>query len=131
MIRLPLPAVFALVVVAAATAVVTLTFKHSTYEIDAANMPVGGTLWIHLNYIPGHITLRGFKNSTFTAEYTVCVFADAYMNATFSSRGVIYAMIPTLHPCFHHLADGDYIRLTVLQMLTKNANSTILVVRTR
>ena len=133
MMRLPLPAVFAaLVVVAAATVLVTLSFKQSTYTINATDFAVGEGRWIYLSYIPQHITLIGFKNSTFTAEYRICIYADAVWNATGSRYGVVYTYLPVAESqCFLPVVDGDFIQITVRQMLTKYTNSTIFVQRTR
>jgi len=131
MMRLPLPAVFAaLVVVAAATVLVTLSFKQSTYTINATAFNVGEGRWISLSYIPQHITLIGFKNATFTAEYRICIYADAVWNATGSRYGVVYIYMPVAaSQCFSPMVDGDFIQLTIRQMLTKYTNSTIFVQR--
>ena len=133
MMRLPFPVVLAaLVVVAAGTVLVTLSFKQAKYTINATGYAVGEGRWIYLSYIPQHITLVGFKNSTFTAEYRICIYADAYMNATYTMRGVVYVRMPNAaSQCFSPLIDGDYIKITVLQMLTKYTNSTIFVQRTK
>jgi len=133
MSRLPISALIAaLVVVAAGSVIVTTTFKSSSYVINATALAVGQSVWINLNYIPQHITLVGFKNDTFTAEYRICIYADAVWNATGSLYGVVYRFLPVAESqCFSPVVDGDFIQITVRQMLTKYTNSTIFVQRTK
>jgi len=129
MSRLPISALIAaLVVVAAGSVIVTTTFKSSSYVINATSLAVGQSVWINLNYIPQQITILGAVNAT----YSVCVYANATMKATYTVAGVRYFMLPGANwLCFDGLVNNDWIHVDVLQMFTSKTNSTIYVGRTK
>jgi len=75
MMRIPLPAVLAALVVAAAgSVVVTAIFKGGEYVINAGGLAVGQNTTVTLGFIPHKIKI--LSNIT-GAAYTVYVYADA------------------------------------------------------
>jgi len=129
MSRLPISALIAaLVVVAAGSVIVTTTFKQSSYVINATAFSAGQYAWINLNFIPQQITLLGAVDAT----YSICVYANATMSASYTVSGAQYSVLPGANwLCFDGLVNNDWIHINVLQMFTSRTNSTIYVVRTK
>jgi len=84
MMRLPIPAILAaLVVVAAGSVLVSVYFSSSEYMLDVSGLGVGQNKTVELAYIPHRIKL--FSN--ITASYNVYVYADAFF---VDSNGAVY-----------------------------------------
>ena len=84
MMRLPLPVIFAALVVAAAgSIVVTTLFKSGEYVIDVRGLAVGQNATVSLSYIPHRIKIL----SNATGAYEVRVYADA---AFVAGDGAVY-----------------------------------------
>jgi len=85
MMRLPLPVIFAaLVVVAAGSIVVTTLFKSGEYVIDVRGLTAGQNKTVEVGFIPHKIKI--LSNAT-GAGYEVHVYADA---AFVAEDGAVY-----------------------------------------
>jgi hypothetical protein len=80
MMRLPLPIIFAaLVVVAAGSVLLNVYFKSDAYVINATALAPGQNITITLDYIPTKIRIIGNPSRWY--------YIDIYANATFVSVG--------------------------------------------
>jgi len=119
MMRIPVAAIFAaLVVVAAGSIVTTLYLKSSgAYVIDVSSLNVGGNITVDLNYIPADIFIK--SNNT-AATYYVYILG----NATFVDySGVMHNGFIT----FNNIPGNSDIYINVADV--KNTNIKIVVFR--
>jgi hypothetical protein len=84
MMRLPIPAVLAvLAVVAAGSVVVTMLFKSAEYVVDVSGLAVGQNKTAELGFVPHRISVL----SNVSATYAVYIYADA---AFVDDSGAVY-----------------------------------------
>jgi hypothetical protein len=79
MMRLPLPAIFAaLVVVAAGSVLLSVYFKSDVYVINATSLAPGQNMTVTLDYIPTKLRIDGGPSRW----YEVIIYANATFAAT-------------------------------------------------
>jgi hypothetical protein len=116
MMRIPLTAIFAaLVVVAAGSIVTTLYFKSSgAYVINASSLAVGGNITITLNYIPTVISL---VSTSTNAIYDIYILGNATFvdnNGVMHSGFIGFNSVPANTQIYLNVADAKNTEIKIV-----------------
>jgi hypothetical protein len=116
MMRIPVAAILAaLVVVAAGSIVTTLYFKSSgAYVIDASSLAVGGNITVSLNYIP---TVISIQSNSSTATYYVYILGNATFidyNGVMHNRFIAFNNVPANTTIYINVVDAKNTNIKIV-----------------